>query len=407
MVDMKLTKSQARRFLLAHHALLPPNRLVGKEGVLLYIRKAGCIQYDPLNIVGRNPDLVLQSRIRDYTPELLKELLYEDRLLVDGWDKNMSIYPLEDWPNFSRRREEARKYYGDPGKPANAVIPHVRDEIEKRGPLSSLDLDLDEKVDWSWSPTKIGRAALESMYNWGELIIHHKVNTRKVYDFSKRHLPVGILDARDPNTVDEAFHDWYLMRRIGGVGLIWNKASNAWLGMLGMKSGERNGAFKRLLKRKDIVEVIVEGVDEPLYMRDEDRAILELVLEGKTDNRNAAILAPLDNLLWDRRLIEALFNFYYVWEVYKPAAERQFGYYVLPILYGDRFVARFDPARDKKNGALIVNNWWWEPGTKQSTTMHKQIRTCFKKFMKYLGTDEIVVGQDTLDRESLDWLVIE
>ena len=102
---LTLSNQQARRFLLAHHRLWPPYELEGKAGALAYVRRVGCIQFDPLNIVGRNPDLVLQSRVSNYRPALLEELLYQDRRLLDGWDKNMSIYAVEDWPCFRRRRE--------------------------------------------------------------------------------------------------------------------------------------------------------------------------------------------------------------------------------------------------------------------------------------------------------------
>jgi len=186
-----LTKEQARRFLLAHQGLWPPGQVRGKEGILEFVRRVGCVQYDPLNVVGRNADLVLQSRVDQYRPSMLEDLLYSDRALLDGWDKNMSIYCLEDWPCFARRREGARRYYGDSSRPAVAILPQVRQAIEERGPLSSIDLDFGETVGWSWSPTRIARAALESMYWWGELVIHHKVNTRKVYDLATRHIPGG------------------------------------------------------------------------------------------------------------------------------------------------------------------------------------------------------------------------
>jgi uncharacterized protein len=89
---MQITKIQARRFLLAYQGLLPPRKLKGKTGILAFISQVGCIQYDPLDIVGNNPDLVLQSRVQGYRREMLKELLYEDRKLLDGWDKMMAIY---------------------------------------------------------------------------------------------------------------------------------------------------------------------------------------------------------------------------------------------------------------------------------------------------------------------------
>ena len=185
-----LTKAQSRRFILAHQGLLPPRNSEGKSGILDFIRRVGCIQFDPLNIVGHNPELVLQSRIDNYNPSMLAELLYTDRRLVDGWDKMMAIYRTEDWPNFYyRQREAALKSTRREAGAVQAVMPEVRQAIEQRGPLSSIDLDHDRKVDWAWGPTRLAKVALENLYYLGELVIHRKVHTRRVYDLASRHIP--------------------------------------------------------------------------------------------------------------------------------------------------------------------------------------------------------------------------
>lgn len=403
MEKLAFTNQQARRFVLAHQGLWPPFELEGKAGVLSHIRRVGCIQFDPLNIVGRNPELVLQARVSGFRPVMLEELLYEDRKLLDGWDKNMSIYWVEDWPHFRRRREAAMRNPGKSPGPVKSILPQARKAIEERGPLSSIDLDFDQTVDWSWAPTRLARAALESMYSWGELIIHHKVHTRKVYDFASRHIPEDLLAAPDPNETEKQYHDWYVLRRIGGVGLLWNRAGDAWRGMGGIKSKERTAALTRLLRQGQVVEVCVEGVESPLYMRSEDRMTLDKALDSDDLLPRAVILAPLDNLLWDRRLVEELFDFCYIWEVYKPVSERRYGYYVLPILYGDRFVARFEPGRDKKSGALIIKNWWWESGVTSSKRLQSDLLDCFERFLSYLGTDDLRMDSKTAEQAGLDW----
>lgn len=101
---LKLTRREARRVLLAQQGLLPPRALAGKAGIINYIRRVGCIQFDPLNIIGRSPEIVLQARVGDFRPAMLAELLYQDRALLDGWDKMMAIYRTEDWPYFRRQR---------------------------------------------------------------------------------------------------------------------------------------------------------------------------------------------------------------------------------------------------------------------------------------------------------------
>jgi uncharacterized protein YcaQ len=400
---LTITKQQARRLILAHQGLWPPYELEGKSGALDYIRRVGCIQFDPLNIVGRNPELVLQARVADFQPAMLEELLYEDRRLVDGWDKMMSIYCVEDWPYFHRRREYARRHPGKSPDAVRSVLPLVRQTLKERGPLSSIDLDFNQTVDWSWAPTRLSRAALESMCWAGELIIHHKVNTRKVYDFASRHISEELLSAPDPNETDEQYLDWYVLRRIGSIGLLWDKAGGAWQGS-GVNSKGRKAALKRLSEQGQVEEICVEGIGFPVYLGSEDKAALEAALNSGAPSPRAAILAPLDNLLWDRRFIDELFGFSYVWEVYKPVAERQYGYYVLPVLYGDRFVARFEPGRDKKNGTVIVKDWWWEPGVNPSKRMQSALSRCFKRFLDYLDTDGVQIADGLVERAGLKWL---
>jgi len=163
-------------------------------------------------------------------------------------------------------------------------------------------------------------------------------------------------------------------------------------------------ALTRLLQQGEVLEVRVEGMNPPLYVRSEDISCLNQILDSNVQAPRAVILAPLDNLLWDRRFVEELFDFHYHWEVYKPVAERQYGYYVPPILYGDRFVARFEPGRDKKSGALIIKNWWWESGVNPSKRMQSDLTNCFKRFLRYLGTDDLRIDSEIVKQARLDWL---
>jgi len=404
MKSIKLTRKQARRFILRHQSLWPPYELEGKAGILDFIRHVGCIQFDPLNIVGHNPELVLQSRVAGFRPEILQELLYKDRTLLDGWDKMMAIYRVEDWPNFYfRQREAARQSARRESSAVKEVMPKVRQAIEERGPLSSIDLEHDRKVDWAWGPTRLAKVALENLYYLGELVIHHRVHTRRVYDLASRHIPEEILNAPDPHRTQEEYHDWHVSRRIGGIGLLWN-THTVWSGIYGAGSAESLAAINRMIKKGRVIEVIVEDVGKSLYMRSMDLPELEVVTESDDDIKHAAIIAPLDNMMWERDLIEAMFDFKYRWEVYKPVVERKYGYYVLPVLYGDRFVARFEPGRDKKNRTFIIKNWWWQEDIEKSEEMRNALQDCFQRFLRYLDTDAIEVDRALVQREGLDWL---
>ena len=152
------------------------------------------------------------------------------------------------------------------------------------------------------------------------------------------------------------------------------------------------------------MEIRVEGIKPPLYMRSEDKPRLKQILDSGDLLPRAAVLAPLDNLLWDRRFLAELFDFDYRWEVYTPVTKRRYGYYVLPVLYGDRFVARFEPGCDKTNGAFILKNWWWEPEVTQSERMHFELSNCFKRFIRYLSADVLRIESTTADQANLGWL---
>jgi len=333
--------------------------------------------------VGHNPELVLQSRVADFRPEFLEALLYRRRLLVDYWDKQMGIWPVEDWPFFRRRREAFRARLAGKDGPSR-MFPQVLRAIGERGPLSSIDIEGDGRVRWPWGPARIARAALEGLYWQGDLVIHHRVHTRKFYDLAERHIPARFLDAPDPNGPDGDFRERFVLRRLGSVGLLWARSSEAWLEIPGVKSGERKAILPRLVERGEAEELRVEGIGLPLYA---PAGAARRARE--TPEPRASVVAPLDNLLWDRGLVRALFGFDYVWEVYKPVPERRYGYYVLPVLYGDRFVARFEPGRDGGTGEPAVKRWWWEEGVPRTADLRAALRDCFRSFASYLGADRV------------------
>lgn len=413
MLSYCANKQQARLFMLRHQRLIPGSLPAGKQGIYEYVRHVGCIQYDPLNIAGHNHELVLQARIPGFVPGEANDLLYKDRLLIDGWDKNMSIYCTEDWPYFRRRREMASRRHQD-NEVLMTMVEQVREDLTRRGPLSSLDLEGKEKMDWSWAPARVSRAALESMYFWGELTVHHRVNTRRYYDFTAKLLPGNIVNTEEPNPEEEQYHDWYVLRRIGSIGLLWNRSGDGWLGITDMKSKERTAAIQRLLQRDLLREVRVEGLKLPLYIRTADAPLLEDILSeqhiiadpeaGSSATSFAAALAPLDNLLWDRELIHQLFGFQYRWEVYKPVVERQYGYYVLPLLYNDRFVARLEPVMNRKTGILTIARWWWEPGECLTEEMVPVIQQALSSLARCTRASAIQYVQETVQACGLEAL---
>ncbi len=249
-----------------------------------------------------------------------------------------------------------------------------------------------------WVPTDIGRAASESMYHCGDLVIHHKKGARKYYGLTEELLSISIINENDPNIALNDFHDWYVKRRIGALGLLWNKSGDAWLGT-NLKKEERSQSIRRLLEKDDIAEVKISKIDEIFYMPKEELKILN----DNEKNNAASVIAPLDTLMWDRKLISAIFNFDYKWEVYTPIKERKFGYYVLPVIYNDKFIGRCEPIMDRKKNELIMQNWWWEEGFEINQDMIDSLIRCFTVFAKYLNVEKIVIS-DTLLKNRLDWV---
>lgn len=392
-----LTNRQARQFLLLKQGLLGRHRFSGKAGALSFVRQAGCLQFDPIDICGKNAELVLKSRVRGFTKAMLDELLYQDRVLADYPDKNLAIILTEDWPYFERGREAGRRN-GENYPQMQKLMEQVRRHLRENGAVSSDDLDLAQEgpMDWHsaihWSSgNKAGRAVLEQMYSAGELIIHHKKGTRKYYDLAEKHLPAELLSAPEP-LPDEFDHwTWRVQRRIGAVGLLWNRASDAWLNINGMKTGDRNEIFAGLLAREQIQAVKVEGIKDELYVQREDQPLMELVLQNQKEQGSdvfwprCEFIAPLDNMMWDRKLIKAIFGFDYKWEIYTPVEKRKYGHYVLPILYGENFIGRLEAAVDRKNQILQVKHIWYEAGVRKTKKLEREIEKSLSGLADFNG----------------------
>ena len=390
---LTITSDQARQFVLLKQGLLGEYRFTGKSGAYQYVRQAGCIQYDPVDVCGRNAELTLQSRVKGFTRQMLNDLLYKDRLLVDYSDKELSIWPSEDWPHFASFRIRSMEH----GK-SFARIPELEKEalcyIRENGPVSSDTLPVGGTVFWHssmhWSgnwhrESPAARSVLEQLYTDGILLIHHKSGTRKFYDLAEKYLPAELLAAPDPCPDECTFLSWRIRRRIGAVGLLWNRRSDAWLGIR-MDTEQRNEAFSRLEKEGSIVPVQAAGLHFPLYLLSEDMPLLDSVLSRQAQPKpRLEFLAPLDPMLWDRKLIEALFEYQYSWEIYTPVSKRKYGYYVLPMLYGDRLIGRIEPKADRRTKTLTVQNIWFEPGVRRTKQLSARIDKAVQRLARFNG----------------------
>jgi uncharacterized protein YcaQ len=273
----------------------------------------------------------------------------------------------------------------------NAVADRIKSIIKEKGFASSKDIDYKEQVDWPWGPTTLSRAALESLYFRGDLVLHHKKGTIKYYALAEDYISEEILRAKDPNLTEEEYLEWRVLRRIGGVGLLWNKPSDAWLGIDGLKAANRKNIFKKLLADNKIIEIRIENINDTFYCLSEDKPLIDRVVGNEDFIKRTEFIAPLDNLMWDRKLIKKIFNYEYKWEIYTPIVERKFGHYVLPVLSGDIFVGRIEALNDKKLKQLIVKNFWFEDDIFNKSIFIDDIYDCIKRFADFNNCESIKI----------------
>lgn len=385
---IRISREQACRFLLRRNGLLGPEAFCGKEGVRAYIGQAGCVQYDPIDVCGRSHELALLARVKGFSRGLLYDLLYRERTLIDYFDKNMCILCVEDWPSLGFLREHFR-LHTRAREAVEAVAGPLMQRIHEAGCLSARELDMQEKVDWPWGAATLGRAALETLYFRGDLVIHHKTGTVKSYALAADCLPAYLLEAPPPFAGEAERQMWQVMRRIGAVGLLWNAPSDAWLGVAGLNAQLRGAAFEALARLGVVLPVEVEGIRLPLFALAEDLPLLQACREPGMEERRVRLLPPLDCMLWDRRLIDKLFGFSYKWEVYTPREQRRYGYYVLPVLYGEAFAGRVEPVADREAGRLVIRAFWPEANVRVTSRLLWALEDELERLKRFLGLKEL------------------
>jgi uncharacterized protein YcaQ len=362
-----LDRATARRFLAARHLLLPPRALAAEpESVMRVVERLGSLQFDPLDVTGRNHDLVLAARIAGYQPAWTDALLYRDRRLFETYNKGLSLLPTAELPWY---RVSWDRYLDAHGSAAfvehAALVEELLDRIRRDGPLSSTDIEPRAAIDWYWRPTNPIRAILEALAEAGILGLARRDGNRRIYDLAERLFPPELLADRPPER-DQRRHK--VLSRYRAHGLLGRSGSGElWYGTApGAGTPERPAGPTRaellaeLVEAGALVPVAIDGVRG-------DRFVLagEVDLLADRDREPApavAFLAPLDPFVWDRQFLRSLYDFDYVWEVYVPAAKRRWGYYVLPILFGDRLVGRIEPRIDRRAGVLRILGLWWEDG---------------------------------------------
>lgn len=379
-----ITKEQARKFIMRYHGILGDYQFQEKEGVMDYFYHISSIQYDPIDVCGKNAEIVLQSRVKGFQKSMLSELLYRDRLLIDYFDKCLCIYPSSDFPYL---KNQLMWYYNielsvDKIKP---VCDKMKELITQRGPLCSKDFSMEQKVDWYWKDTKLSRAALEYLYYNCELGISYKKGTIKYYDLIENCIdnPKKLKEYKFSS--DKERWKWHVYRRIKSVGLMWDKASDVWLNIAGLNAKNRKQVIQELVSEEKIVPIVIQGCKEPFYIPSTARSILEDIISGERYKKRCELIAPLDSLIWDRKLIEQLFDYKYKWEIYTKKEKREYGYYVLPIVYGYEFIGRIEITLERKKQITKVETVWFEKNVKITQAMRQALDKTVQRFAAFNG----------------------
>jgi uncharacterized protein YcaQ len=368
----QIDRALAKRFLAIRHLLAPPRALpASPDSVLAVVDRLGSLQFDPLEVAGRNHDLVLAARISGYRRELTDELLYGRRVLFEAYNKSLNLLPVRELPYFRVTWDtlgsgRSRHLLAEQAELAERLL----DAIQKEGPKSTADFERTAAIDWWWGPTSAVRAVLEALSVSGRLSLARRDGNRRYYDLTERLFPADLLSVRVPER-EQRRHQ--LLSRHRAHGLLGSGGSGElWLGIGDTEL--RNSLRQELLDRGELVAVTLDGLRGERFVLADELPLLaqaerELSAEaGGSPSRpgdgppGCSFVAPLDPLMWDRRLIEPLYGFDYRWEVYIPAEQRRWGYYVLPILFGDRLVGRIEPRIDRRAGGVRIIGLAWESG---------------------------------------------
>ncbi|MFC1414031.1 DNA glycosylase AlkZ-like family protein [Streptacidiphilus sp. N1-12] len=390
---MRTTAEAARRFLLARHLLTPARSVPGgRDGVLEVLRRFGSIQFDPIAVAGRNHDLVLHARVADYDPAWCDQL-YERREIFEATNKALSFIPAGEFPwfrlGFGRKgpRFHAR-ILAENAEVAERVLGRIRAE----GPLSTLDFEVEHGAakDWFGMPENVVRAVLEAYTVSGEIGLARREGNRRYYDVVERLLPAELL-AREVPVREQLRHR--MLSRYRAHGLLGAAGAGGTFDRIAppRSTPERVGRDtlrEELVESGALVSVEVEGLRGRRFVLGEESALLQAPPEPVA---SVAFIAPFDALLWDTALLSNLFDFHYVWEGFFKPEKRRWGYYVLPICFGDRFVGRIEPRIDRDRARVQVLDLWWEDGfaPRRADGFVDAMRDALRAYLRFAGADRL------------------
>lgn len=356
-----------------------------KQDVRAIIRQMHILQIDSIHVVARSPYLVLWSRLGDYDPRWLDELLAEGAIF-ENWSHAASFLPIEDYPLYRAGTwlsERAMKWLATEPDVVETVMSYVREHGETR----ASDFERTDGQKSAWFNWKDEKRALELLFYAGDLMIRKRHSFQRVYDLRERVYPEA--DTLPRLTPEEA-HDQFVLNTIQALGV--TKAD--WISdYFRIGKTEINAALKRLAKQDRLMTVSVEGWKTPGYIDPGAIAQAEAASKGKIPRSKTTFLSPFDPLVWDRARALDLFDFDYKIEVYTPAPKRKYGYFTLPILYDNRLIGRIDPKAHRKQGLFEVKALHLEPGVDVDDTLVAEVKTALRACAAWHKTPLVVVRQ--------------
>jgi uncharacterized protein YcaQ len=391
-----VTSTIQQRFILGRQGLWPGRRWSGKEGAAKALRHVEAVQIDPVSVIAQSHDIVLWGRVLDYEPEYLRTLAYEERQFFD-YGGALFFYPMEQLPYWrvvmERHRTAGRWQEFISANPE--LCQQVRGELRQRGPLRNRDLD-GKKVN-AYRSSKDSGVALYALWMSGELMTYGRHGKERIYDFQENIAPPHLQHMATEKEAER----YFLRKALAQRGLTDERAFRAILKNVRDRPVDIQEArveLARMMTAGDIDSVQVEGRKDTFHFRAEDSALMEALIDGKipaswsaigpTTEDEVVFLSPLEYVSARRRALK-LFDFDYVWEIYKPADKRLYGPYTLPILYGDRLVGRMDARHDRSNKVLVINGLWLESWFEPDQAFAAALIRGLSRFIGFLGAEGV------------------
>jgi uncharacterized protein YcaQ len=369
MKSLDISKGTARRFIMGKQGLWPGRRYAGLGGTDDALRQMNALQLDPLNVVARSQDIAMFGRVLDYRPAHLRQAVYEQRGFFD-YGAALFLYPMSElpyWRLHMKRRSEQERWVDFASEHPEAMV-QVLEALRDNGPMGNRDFKGNKAFRDNYRGRKDTSVALYAHWMAGRVMIHHRDGFERVYDLSQRVAPPQFNYAA-PEVEAE---DFFARKTVSFLGLMrdaqWRTGFEYYI-QRKLDAEETKAWLDKLYEGRVIETFQIEGSKERWIVLREDLPDLEKLASGKIpaswtplgpDTKDeVTFLAPLE-IVSARGRAKQIFDFEYIWEVYKPVSQRRWGYYVLPILYEDDLVARFDPRLDRETMTLHIKGFWPE-----------------------------------------------